>query len=371
MRVVLNTRVDDTASRVCIHRLAASLLERGVDARVNDWDSYSTYDVAVFMAYDEELDEARRRNPRIKVVLADPKQSSVEALDVARRADLLLVSSVEQRDVLLRLNRNVLIHYMFPPLPPVQPRRHTQEQRTLVAYHGNRVHLEAMRHSVAPALSLLARQREVELIAIYNVAALGKARLDVPGVRVQHVQWTEEYVGRLAAADIGIAPNELPLSERSAALELTAYDDPELMYEPFDHLVRFKASTNPGRFYPFAVAGLPVVSDFVPSAAQFLLDGESGFLASSPYGWFEALEALAASAPLRASLATALHARLAAAYDAQVDAFVEACKREPLPPPEPIAGAASAEQQLARLDSYSRPRGPVWRRALGRVRRRR
>jgi glycosyltransferase involved in cell wall biosynthesis len=208
----------------------------------------------------------------------------------------------------------------------------------------------------------------VELLAIYNVAALGKARLDIPGVHVQHVQWTEDYVARLARADIGIAPNELPLRERSAALELTACDDSELMYEPFDHLVRFKASTNPGRLYPFAAAGLPVVSDFAPSAAQFLLDGESGLLASSPHGWFEALEALAASAPLRASLAAALRDRLTAAYDTQVDAFVRACSREPLPAPETIAGVVAPEEQLARVDRYSRPRGPLWRRAVGRFR---
>jgi hypothetical protein len=363
--------VDDAASRVCIHRLAESLTARGIEARVNDWDDYGAYDVAVFMAYDEELDEARRRNPGIKVVLADPKQGSAVSIDLARRADMLLVSSVEQRDVFLRLNRNVLIHYMFPPVPTVEPRRHTQDGPTVVAYHGNRVHLEAMRESVSPALSLLARQRDVELLAIYNIAALGKARLDVPGVRVRHVPWSEAYVEHLAHADIGIAPNELPLRERSAALELTAYDDPELMYEPFDHMVRFKASTNPGRLYPFAAAGLPVVSDFAPSAAQFLLDGETGFLASSPHGWFEALEALAASPALRTSLAVALRARIVAAYDAQVNAFVRACAREPLPPPEPVSAAVSAEEQLARVDRYSRPRGPVWRRVVSSLRGRR
>ena len=367
MRIVLNTHVDDAASRVCIVRLAASLTARGIDASVNDWSNYDAYDVAVFMAYDAELDEARRQNPGIKVVLADPKQSSPEALDLARRADLLLVSSVEQRDVFLRLNRNALIHYMFPPLIAVEPRQHDEERATVVAYHGNRVHLEAMRDSVAPALALLSRRRDVELLAIYNIAALGKAHLDIPGVRVTHMQWTEDFVDHLARADIGIAPNELPLRNRDDALELTAYADGELMYEPFDHLVRFKASANPGRLYPFAVAGLPVVSDFVPSAAQFIFDGESGLLASSAHGWFEALEKLADSPTLRTKLASALYARLASAYDAQVDAFLEACAREPLPPVDLVSGA-SPEEQLARLDRYERPRGRLWRRVVAALR---
>src|SRR5207248_8480610 len=133
---------------------------------------------------DQELDRARYQNPEIKIVLADPKQGSAGALDLARRADLLLVSSVEQRDVFLRVNRNVRIHYMFPPLPPVEPRHHSEQEKTVVAYHGNRVHLEAMRESVALALALLAKQRDVELLAIYNMTTLGKARVDIPGVRV-------------------------------------------------------------------------------------------------------------------------------------------------------------------------------------------
>ena len=133
------------------------------------------------------------------------------------------------------------------------------------------------------------------------------------------MQWTDGFAARLARADIGIAPNELPLRDRALALESTAYTDGELAYEPFDHLVRFKASTNPGRLYAFAVAGLPVVSDFVPSAAQFLLDGESGLLACSPHGWFEALESLAASAELRTRLAAALRERLESARARQAD----------------------------------------------------
>ena len=101
MRVVLNTHVDDAASRACIQGLAAQLAERGVESVVNDWGDYGRYDVAVFMAYDHELERARAARPAPKVVLADPKQSSAEALAAARAADLLLVSSVEQRDVFL------------------------------------------------------------------------------------------------------------------------------------------------------------------------------------------------------------------------------------------------------------------------------
>lgn len=357
MRVVLNTHVDDAASRACIHRLSESLRTRGVTTDVNAWDGYAHADVAVFMAYDHDMEAARAANPAIRVVLADPKQRTTEAREDAARADLLLVSSVEQRESFLRLNRNVLIHYMFVPLPPVEPRRHVDATPLVVAYHGNRVHLEAMRDSVSPALDVLARQRPVELVAIYNVAAYGKARLDMRSVEVRHVQWTDEFVAELARADIGIAPNELPLLHRLDALELTASDDGELMYEPFDHLVRFKASTNAGRLYPFAHAGLPVVSDFVPSAAQFVLDGESGFLASSPEAWYEAFVRLAESPELRARCAANLAARLAAAYEAQVDALVAACAAPLRTGPVGFTDRPSTAAAAARLERYAGPAG--------------
>src|SRR5437762_993649 len=138
MRVVLNTRVDDAASAVCIHLLGRRLAERGVDAAVNDWDGYGRYHVAIFLGYD---DDAGR-----------------------------------------------------------------------------------------PALEELGRRRPVELRAIYNVAALGKARLGIPDERlltVRHVQWSPD-LAPLADVDVGIVPAELPVRDRGAALEATAYPEPEL-----------------------------------------------------------------------------------------------------------------------------------------------
>jgi hypothetical protein len=139
------------------------------------------------------------------------------------------------------------------------------------------------------------------------------------------------------------------------------------MYEPFDHLIRLKASTNHGRLYPFARLGIPVVTDFAPSAGQFVRDGESGFVASSPYGWLEALEALADSARLRNRFAANLRIRLDEEFDRQLDEFVAFCEAPPKPAPAVIAGWPSAEDELARLDRYASPSGPRWRRALRRL----
>ena len=381
MRIVLNTRVDDHGSRLGIHGLAGRLRAAGVEVEVNDWGRYERYDVAVFLGYDHDIEAARRRNPRLRIALFDPKQSRAEWIEAARQADFLLVSSVEQRDVFYRLNRNILIWSMFPPMPAVE-KVHVEKEPIVVGYHGNRVHLECMRDTVRPALEELARRRPIEFWALYNVAELGRAELGVPDeslVRVRHIPWTPDlYPGsavspqfytELAQVDVGIVPTELPVRGKVRALERIAYRERRFMYEPFDHLIRLKASTNHGRLYPFARLGIPVVTDFAPSCSQFVRDGESGFVVSSPYGWLEALEALCDSAELRNRLAAALRRTLDAEFDRQVGEFLAFCEAPLKPAPARISGWPTAEEEVARLGRYRSPAQPLWRRALRRTRR--
>ncbi len=117
MRIVLNTRSDTAGAQASIVGLALRLRAAGIDATLNDWDGYAGYDVAIFMGYDHELERARAENPSIRVGLSDPKQSRREWIDAARAADFLLVSSVEQREAFLRLNRSIHVLYMFPVMP--------------------------------------------------------------------------------------------------------------------------------------------------------------------------------------------------------------------------------------------------------------
>lgn len=359
MRFVLNTRSEDMASRVCIHELQRRLVEAGVEAVANDWDGYQRYDVALFLGYDHDMESARRQNPRLRIGLADPKQSRAEWIQAARDADFLLVSSLEQRDAFLRLNRNIHVHWMLPELE-AREKRHAERERLVIGYHGNRVHLEAMRGGLQLALEELGRRRPLELLMIYDLERLGRACLGLPDERVvpqRHVQWsTAAYHETLAHADVGIVPSLLPIRDKLDVLEKSAYPEPEFCYEPFDHLLRFKASTNPGRIYPFARLGIPVVADVSPSACQFIEDGVSGLLASSPHAWFEALSSLAGSPELRGTLAARLRARADEFYAAQIPAFLAFCSATPRPQPIEIAGHG-AEDELARRARYGRPKG--------------
>ncbi len=368
MRIVLNTRSESAGAQASIIGLARRLQEAGVDATLGDWEHYERYDVAVFLGYDHAMAEARAANPRLRIGLSDPKQSRQEWVDAARAADFLLVSSVEQREAFLRLNRSVHVLYMFPVVP-AREQAHVPRDVFVVGYHGNRVHLEAMGDTgVRAALEELGRRRPVELRAIYNVEASGRAARGLPDerlVRVRHVQLSpveargttvsQTILEELANVDVGLVPNLLPVHGLPRALRRTASLDPALSYEPFDYLLRFKASSNPGRLYPFARLGVPVVADLTPSLAQFVLDGVSGFLAASPQGWLDGLERLADDPGLRTSVARELRARLDAAYDRQVGDLLAFLERPPAGSPVAFAGQRTAEEDLADLPLYAAP----------------
>jgi len=358
LRFLLNTRRDDAGTRVCITDLHANLCALGVHATLNGRSAYKDHDVVVFMGYDNDLKRARRENPSIKIVLADPKLTSREFIWAAKQADLLLVSSVEQRDAFLRLNPNILIHYMFPEME-VRPSRQFDRTELVVAYHGNRVHLEAMRTSVMSALVALAKLRPVELLCIYNIEHLGRAELpglEEAGIKVRHEQWKEDtFLDILSQADIGIMPNELPIRDRQNSLRHTALPIGNFAYEPFDHLVRYKVSTNPGRLLPFVSVGLPVIADFCPSASQFIFDGESGFIVSSPHGWHYALSRLAESKELRQSCADRLREKVISTQQGQAKAFVHACENLLRRAPADIPGSDAAEDEQRLFNEYPRP----------------
>jgi glycosyltransferase involved in cell wall biosynthesis len=234
----------------------------------------------------------------------------------------------------------------------------------VLAYHGNRAHLEAMAGTVTPAIEELGRRRAVRLVCVTNHERYGLPDRGLPDgnlVEVDHVQFEPGAEGAIApslaaaigAADIGLVPNLLPVEQHRRALRLTASDNATLAYEPFDWLVRFKASSNPGRLYPFARLGVPVVADFTPSLAQFVDDGVSGCLAATAEGWFDALDRLAASATLRTSLAQTLRARLDEAVTRQVPDLLAFLSTLPDPEPFVPAGRASAEDDLAALGDFA------------------
>jgi glycosyltransferase involved in cell wall biosynthesis len=102
---------------------------------------------------------------------------------------------------------------------------------------------------------------------------------EFPGLTVERCAWDEATeAAEIAAADVGIGwvPDD-PWSRGKCGLKVLQYQ----------------------------AAGLPVVANAVGVQADFVRDGETGFLATTSDEWVNAARALAADAPLRARLGAA------------------------------------------------------------------
>lgn len=328
MRIVINTQYGGEAGRDILVGLENQLrAHSGFSVTNNDWLHYDFYDVAVFMAPDSEVQKAKQQNPKLLVGIFDPKATLARQRTEVRAADFLIVSSIEQREFFIKFNRNIFIYYMFPDTREMT-KAHGNKDRIVIGYHGNKQHLDAMQ-DVTNALDVLSTRHSIAFHAIYNIKKLGRWTYNVPQkCPVKHIQWDPTTMpNELNVCDIGVQPSLLPLTrlDRLISRPLLSW----IPYNPWgynsnDHLLRFKASNNPGRIYVFAQAGIPVVADFTPSSCQFIKDGHSGFVVGGASGWEYAIEKLILDAKLRATCAENLKHTILNEYAPQdtFDAFV-------------------------------------------------
>ena len=272
-------------------------------------------DVAITDHVDPQLNAAlRAANPKVKIVLADPKLESPRSTKNLHTYDLLLVGSREMAAKLSKHNSNTLLFYWVPALPKATFSREMRVNSPLViGYHGNRLHLEEMRKTVVPALNELAKSYSFRLHAHYNYEAQGLWK--PPGelaARVDHHQWQGDATWRkLSRADIGIVPNLMPASNFAlpirASRVLRRFGIRQAFYRRDDTLLRYKFNSNPGRIYPFAAYSIPVVADLFPSSAEALMGGALGHLAFDQASWTSSLEELLQDNELRIRLGRSLH----------------------------------------------------------------
>ncbi|HLP86289.1 MAG TPA: hypothetical protein VK153_00200 [Candidatus Paceibacterota bacterium] len=290
MKFVINTNYK-SAGTIVLNGIEKRLRETNHEISLNDWVDYHKYDVAIFMAPDSRVREAKKMNPHLLCGIFDPKVTLSWQIKETKSADFIIVSSIEQRESLLKYNKNIFIYYMFPDIIEKE-KEHIEKDKIIIGYHGNKQHLSAMR-DVSWALDELAKKYDIEFQAIYNIKKLGKWNKNVPKIcPVKHIQWSEENVtSNLINCDIGVAPSVIPVS-RFFSRPISSFFFNKEGYHSNDYVQRFKFSNNPGRIYVFSQLGIPVVTDFTPSACQLIKDGESGFLVGTKEGWYEALKKL-------------------------------------------------------------------------------
>lgn len=138
--------------------------------------------------------------------------------------------------------------------------------------------------------------------ALARVCAGGRARLrlianapiELPGVPVEFIPWREDAEAELLA---GIDAGIMPLPDEPWERGKCAYK-----------LIQYMA------------AGRPVVASPVGANAEVVVDGETGFLATTPGDWAAALERLRGDAALRAAMGAAGRRRVEDRYCLQVQA---------------------------------------------------
>ena len=113
--------------------------------------------------------------------------------------------------------------------------------------------------------------------------------LDLPGVRIQSVRWSEESEAKeIAEADIGIAwLPEHPWSMGKCGLKVLQY----------------------------MAAGLPVVANPIGIHNELIVDGVTGFFAATPEQWGEVIETLALNPDLRRQMGNAGRQRVMEHYN--------------------------------------------------------
>lgn len=304
MNFVLNAaNPDSAAALVCIQGLARQLLTLGHEATINDWSNYGRYDVAIFMAADADCAAVRAANPKIIIGVADPKPSTERQ---AREADFCIVSSIEQREVFMALNRNQFIYYMIPDFEAT-PVQHAAKERHRIVYHGNKVHLNGAYHGLVPALNELGRKYPIQFDVIYNIQALGFWTMGRPDAKLcptRDLQWSPDcYKTYFPDADIGVVQNLMPWRQQALVRRLGAVSRSLLLESAYDHIAKYKSSANAGRAFVFGYFGIPVVADAIPSTCDAIVDGYSGRLVLTAEGWYDAFEELILSPARRQQLA--------------------------------------------------------------------
>lgn len=297
----------------------------GLTPYSTDWNQF---DVALIMGFREDFEfvrEARNANPKIKIGILDPRGKYISA--IVDLIDFFVVDSLEMIDFFSQYAKPIFQYYEYFPVKP-EPKIHVKKDELVIGYHGNKVHLMSMWPGVSEALKKVAEDREVKFKIIYNKEKLGLWKIGAPeGIKIEHVQLKEEtYRDEIRSCDVGIVPAFCPLPKsiyRPSFVEKRIY-----LLDEDDYVLRFKLPSNAGRIIVFALLGVPVVADMLPSSSQLIQHGKNGFLAYSAGGWYQSLIQLIDSVELRNDFSRKLYDHVVETVDyhkqnRELQAFLE------------------------------------------------
>ncbi len=231
-------------------------------------------DDAIFHVYDQH------RLPLVRAVWGRKVDALMQAAHMvtcgnaylAQRARKAGARRVEILPTVVDLDR-------YRPAAPVAP----AQRPVAIAWIGSPSTVHYLQ-ALAEPLARLSASHEIELRVI-------GAEIELPGVRVVHVPWTEAgEVSAIAGCDIGVMP---------------------LVDSPWE---RGKCGY---KLIQYMACGLPVVGSPVGVNREIVTDDLTGYLASTPGQWEDALRRLVNDPERRARMGAAGRQRVEARYSLQ------------------------------------------------------
>ena len=164
-----------------------------------------------------------------------------------------------------------------------------------IMYHGNREHLDEISEEAKKAIHRFATQVPTRFVLVYDVEKTGRASLRIPGVEVEHVQWSREAMRKnLLEAHVGIVPALTAWSVRPPSFLKWAMNKLRLGSR-LDTVLKMKRTSNIGRALVFAQARVPIIAEPTPSNASLIPTPKFGELVLTEKDWYRALTRFADS----------------------------------------------------------------------------
>jgi hypothetical protein len=260
----------------------------------------SEADVILLTGFVEDyiaIKELKLKYPEKQFGIVDPRLNKINS--VLNYIDFLIVDSIEMKDYYMRYNKPIHLYYEFFKLSVNRNKK--DQEKIILGYHGNKVHLMGMYPKISKALEMISKDYQIEFWALYNIKKLGFWRHGRPNnVKIKDIQWsTDNFKYFLENVDIGIVPALMPVKRNFISRLFHSVSEVHFNESSNDYLTRFKILTNPGRIFTFSVNKIPVIADMFPSAIQFIKDGESGKIAFDTAGWYYAIKDLVLDKNLR------------------------------------------------------------------------
>ena len=319
MRILFTTSRFNAPSTILNLELLKGLEEiEGVEFEVNAHSAYAGYDVILFMGYDAEILCARDENPTALLGVIDPRPSfSRQPL----QADFILANGIEMKDWYSKFCANIFIYPIYPKID-VEPKLHSSSEKVVIGYHGNGIHLAGMARRITPAIERLSEDMDVEFLAMYDIASLGRVKRGLSSaknVQVNHIQWSESgYLEYMSKVDVGVVPNTIPVKRESLVKKIGSSFRSSMNEHASDYLLRYKVTSNAGRALVFAQCGVPVIADMSPSALQLFEDEVDGYICHSTNSWYQVLKKLACNPDLRNIVGMRMLEKFAIRYSSKV-----------------------------------------------------